>query len=127
MKVVLLDTHAWAWSLTGDSRLSETATLAMTNAEKVLVSPASFFEIGQKVRLGKWPEMDSLVDRLPDILEEQGGSVAALDSRICLAAGTMVWAHRDPFDRLLAASASHYRLPIVSADAIFDGIIPRIW
>ena len=127
MKAVLLDTHTWAWSLTDDNRLSKKAISAMTNAETVLVCPISFFEIGQKVRLGKWPEMKSHVDRLPEILEEQGGSVAALDPRICLSAATMLWDHRDPFDRLLAASAVHYRLPIISIDAIFDGIIPRIW
>lgn len=127
MTSVLLDTHSWAWSLTDDPRLSLVARRAMDRAENVLVSPISFYEIGQKVRLGKWPEMAACVDRLPEILEEQGGSVAALDPRICLRAASMEWAHRDPFDRLLAASATHYGLPLLSADTIFDGIVARIW
>ena len=53
MSAVLLDTHAWAWSLTGDERLSARATDAILGAERVMVSPISFFEIAQKVRLGK--------------------------------------------------------------------------
>jgi PIN domain nuclease of toxin-antitoxin system len=68
-----------------------------------------------------------LVSRLPEILEEQGGTIAPLEARICLAASLMPWEHRDPFDRLLAASASHFHLPLVSADIVFDGVVTRIW
>jgi PIN domain nuclease of toxin-antitoxin system len=127
VKAVLLDTHSWAWSLTGDDRLSDKAIAAMSDAETVLVSPISFFEIGQKLRIGKWPEMTPFVDRLPSLLKEQGGTVASLDALICLTAGTMPWAHRDPFDRLLAATASHHNLPIISADTVFDGLVTRLW
>lgn len=127
MKAVLLDTHAWAWSLTGDSRLSPGAVRAMTSAETVLISPISLSEIGQKVRLGKWPEMSSFVERLVEILEEQGGLLAPLEPRICLAASTLDWNHRDPFDRLIAATASHFNLPLVSTDVVFDGIVTRVW
>jgi PIN domain nuclease of toxin-antitoxin system len=127
MKAVFLDTHAWAWTLTGGSRLSKRARASIEQAQTILVSPISFFEIGQQVRLGKWPEMEPLVDRLPTILDEQGGSVAALDPVVCTTAGTMPWVHRDPFDRLLAATAIRYNLPIVSADAVFDGLIARLW
>ncbi|MFN8611494.1 MAG: type II toxin-antitoxin system VapC family toxin [Vulcanimicrobiota bacterium] len=127
MKGILLDTHTWAWSLTGDSRLSEKAAGAMLQSDNVFVSPISFFEIGQKVRLGKWPEMQPWVDNLPSLLEEQGGSIADLDPLVCLTAGTMTWEHRDPFDRLLAATSFRYGLPIVSADTAFDGFVPRLW
>ena len=53
MTAVLLDTHAWAWSLAGDDRLSKPALAAIEAADTVLVSPITFFEIAQKVRLGK--------------------------------------------------------------------------
>ena len=46
---------------------------------------------------------------------------------ICLTGGTMDWHHRDPFDRLLAATALHYAYPLISADTVFDGIVERIW
>jgi PIN domain nuclease of toxin-antitoxin system len=127
LKAVLLDTHSWAWSLAADRRLSAAALGAIDGAQNVLVSPITFFEIAQKVRLGKWPEMEPFVSRLPALLAEQGGDIAALVPEICIAAGMMPWAHRDPFDRLLAATATHYSLPIVSADSIFDGIVTRLW
>jgi PIN domain nuclease of toxin-antitoxin system len=122
-----LDTHSWAWSLTRDARLSARAINAIEGAWTVFISPISFFEIAQKVRLGKWPEMGRHADRLLGMLETQGGSIAALNPAICVNAGLMTWEHRDPFDRLLAATASYYNLPIISADTIFDGVVTRIW
>ena len=129
MTTVLLDTHThtWAWSLSGDARLSKPALAAISAADTVLVSPISFFEIAQTVRLGKWPEMEPFVGRLAALLGEQGGSVAGFDPSICIAAGMMAWTHRDPFDRLLAATATHFNLPLVSADTAFDGIVSRLW
>lgn len=108
-------------------RLSAKARATIEQAQTVLLSPISFFEIGQKVRLGKWPAMEPFVPRLTEILEEQGGRVVELTPVVCLQAATMDWPHRDPFDRLLAASAAHHDLPLVSADSVFDGIVTRVW
>ena len=124
---ILLDTHAWTWSLAGDARLSTPALDAIGSADTVLVSPISFFEIAQKVRLGKWPEMVPFIERLPGLLQDQGGMVAGFGPAICLTAGMMDWSHRDPFDRLLAATARQGALPLVSADTVFDGVVTRIW
>ncbi|TWB22023.1 PIN domain nuclease of toxin-antitoxin system [Nitrospirillum amazonense] len=99
----------------------------MQTAGAVLVSPITFFEIAQKVRLGTWPEMEPFVTQLPALLEQQGGLVATLEPAISITAGTMDWSHRDPFDRLLAATALHHNLPLVSANTMFDGIITRLW
>jgi PIN domain nuclease of toxin-antitoxin system len=123
----LLDTHVWAWSLTNDRRITERARIELTKAQTILVSAISFFEIAQKVRLGKWPEMAPYVDRLSDLLEAQRGVATALEAADSLIAGTMEWPHRDPFDRLLAASAVRRGVAIVSADAVFDEVVARVW
>ena len=125
MTAVLLDTHAWAWSLTGDSRLTASALKHIVEASAVYVSPISLFEIGQKVRLGKWREMEVYIDRLPMLLDEQGGRIATLTPVVALQAARMDWSHRDPFDRIIAATADHYDLLLISADAMFDGMVPR--
>ena len=90
------------------------------------MSAISFFEIAQKVRLGKWPEMTPYVDRLSDLLERQRGIATALEAADSLMAGTMEWPHRDPFDRLLAASALRRGVAIVSADPVFDAVVARL-
>jgi PIN domain nuclease of toxin-antitoxin system len=127
LTTLLLDTHVWAWSLTNDRRISDRARKEMVEAPTILVSAISFFEIAQKVRLGKWPEMARHVDRLPTLLARQRGVPASLEAEDCLMAGEMEWPHRDPFDRFLAASALRRRVPIVSADPVFDAVVARIW
>ena len=127
LTTLLLDTHVWAWSLTDDRRISERARREMVEAQTILVSAVSFFEIAQKARLGKWPEMTAHVERLPALLASQRGVAASLEPEDCLLAGTLDWPHRDPFDRFLAASALRRRLPIVSADPVFDALLSRVW
>jgi PIN domain nuclease of toxin-antitoxin system len=127
LTAILLDTHVWAWSLIDDPHLSQRTREAFASADDIIVSAIAFFEIAQKVRLGKWPEMASYVDRLLPLAESQQAHVISLEPEDCLMAGTMEWAHRDPFDRLLAASALRRRVPIVSADAVFDAVLARIW
>lgn len=129
MKHVLLDTHAWVWSFAEVEQLSESAKEVIAAADAVFVSPISFFEIGQKVRLGKWPEMEPMVEKLPAVLKEQGGLPAAFTSEICLHASLRVWAHRDPFDRLLASTAELSDMKLISKDEAFDAVgeIHRVW
>lgn len=129
MSAVLLDTHAWAWSFADSGKLTAAARAAIEAAEAVLVSPISFFEIGQKVRLGKWPEMEGHAGDLVEILRGQGGLSAPLGPDVCLSAALLNWSHRDPFDRLLAATAQAVAVPLISADTVFDDLpgISRVW
>ena len=129
MTRVLLDTHAWAWSLSVSERLSPSARTAIAEADIRYVSPISLYEIGQKARFGRWPEMQPLVPRLVEIATEQGNAIAPLDAAICLSAATLDWPHRDPLDRIIAATCLAEGLALVSADAAFDGLggLTRVW
>lgn len=133
MKHVLLDTHAWIWSLTGDARLSPSAIVAVEQAETVSICAISLFEIGQKVRVGKWPEMEPFLQRLIGLANEQGGQLVEVSAEVSLLAATLVWQHRDPFDRLIAATAMARGLTLISADIAFDALVTepswpgRIW
>lgn len=122
MSGLLLDTHAWVWSFSDGTRLSSAARAAILEADAVYVSPISFFEIGQKVRIGKWPEMVGRAPDLPQILVDQGGIQAPLTAEICIDAGLWDWPHRDPFDRLIAATARVLDLSLVSCDTVFAGL-----
>jgi PIN domain nuclease of toxin-antitoxin system len=130
---ILLDTHAWAWSLTADARLSPGALAAMERADTVSISAISLLEIGQKVRLGKWPEMQPFLSRLVGLADEQGGRFVDMSPEASLAAATLEWSHRDPFDRIIAATAITRGLTLISADTAFDGLAAepkwsgRIW
>lgn len=119
MTAVLLDTHAWVWSLTDPLLMSDRARAAILGADAVMVSPISFFEIGQKVRLGKWPEMAGYVATLDGLLAEQGGTSAPFTPAIALQAALRDWPHRDPFDRILASTAESLGVPLISRDPVF--------
>ena len=62
---VLLDSYSFAWFLTGNSRLSGRASVAVQAPEAtVLVSAASAWEIATKARTGRWPEAQAIVEDL---------------------------------------------------------------
>jgi PIN domain nuclease of toxin-antitoxin system len=127
--MVLLDTHVWAWMLTEDPNLSPKARAAIDGADALFLSPITFYEIAQKVRLGKWPLMEAFVDRLAEHAADAGLALAPLRAEVALLAGTLDWPHRDPFDRLIAATALVNGWVLLSADPAFDTLIGlrRIW
>ena len=53
---LLLNTHAFLWFITNDSQLSAAARVLIADqSNEILVSPASYWEIAIKVKLGKYP------------------------------------------------------------------------
>ena len=119
MSAVLLDTHAWIWSLMDSARLGGGAKTAILDADAVHVSPISVYEVVRKARLGKWPEIVPHVDALLN----EGQTVSAPFTRTVAArAGALDWAHRDPFDRLIAATAIEMGWALISRDSEFDAL-----
>jgi len=128
MSAYLLDTNAFAMALTDDARLPSGARARMETATRLSVSVISFYEIGQKVRLGKWPQMAPHVQGLDARAHEDGYDLLPMTARVSLAASLLDWAHRDPFDRFIAAAAQAEGLPVLSSDAAFDEIaVQRYW
>lgn len=126
---LLLDTHSWAWALTSNPRLNRTALAVLDAADLVLLSPISLYEVAQKVRLGKWDEMAPMVGDLEGAVLRQGIGFAALTPEIATMAGLLDWPHRDPFDRMIAATALVMGVALISADPVFDGVagLRRVW
>lgn len=126
--MLLLDTHAWAWAFSGDPLLSRQARQAMDEADGLILSAVTFYEITYKVNLGKWPQMQPFVARLTE-LAEGDVFIAPVTAELSVMAGQLDWPHRDPFDRHLAATALLFGLPLISADTVFDTLpgLSRIW
>jgi PIN domain nuclease of toxin-antitoxin system len=94
----------------------------------ILVSAASAWEITTKVRIGKLPGAVEVAGDVSGCIARQ--RFDSLDITVLHAqrAGRLPGAHRDPFDRMLAAQAQIEDLPIVSNDLIFDGYsVTRMW
>lgn len=119
----LLDTHVFYWLLTGPDHLPDDALEVLRNPRTGLwVSAASAFEIANKVRLSKWPQAEFLTTAWPPRLDEIRARPMPLEDEDMLLAGTMVWEHRDPFDRMLASQAIRRGITLVSLDPVFTQI-----
>lgn len=127
---VLLDTHVVLWWLLGDRRLPARVRglIADRESTRVWVSAASGWEIATKHRLGKLAVADQLVTDLALVLQEQAFEVLPISLVHAVRAGAAAAAHRDPFDRLIAAQAILEGAPVVSADGAFDSLgAARMW
>ena len=126
---LLLDTHAILWWFFNDPRLSTTAYDLIAESDNVLLaSSASAWEIATKHRLGKLPEVKEIVRRYPVLLREARMTELTINSAHALRSGSYPQAHRDPFDRMLAAQAEIEDIPLLSADTAFaDFPIECIW
>ncbi|OAH98483.1 twitching motility protein PilT [Methylomonas methanica] len=125
----LLDTHALLWWLDGDEKLSRIAKEWIAEPSHViLVSAASAWEIATKVRIGKLPGAEAVVDSFQDCLKEQGFTPLAITTDHALRAGCLPGPHRDPFDRMLIAQAQAENIALISNEALFDSYgVRRIW
>ena len=128
---MLLDTHVLVWALLAPDHLSQTAYDALAGASERVVSAASLYEITYKAQLGKWPEVAPLLATDLDAgLRANGFEVAAATGAIMERAGRLAWSHRDPFDRLIVATAQQRGLELISKDGTIDEApdgIKRIW
>lgn len=117
---LLLDTHALAWWLGDNPKLSRKAhDLIAAPSNAVFVSAASAWEIATKTRIGRWPEAMALASMFPGIVEANGFEPLAITVRHAMHAGALIAAHADPFDRMLAAQAELEEMTLVTADPAF--------
>ncbi|WP_271952259.1 type II toxin-antitoxin system VapC family toxin [Ruegeria faecimaris] len=129
MKPVVLDTNALAMVLTDDRRLPDEIRTTISNAPRTSISAISFYEIGQKVRLGKWDAMAKFAPDLVEIVVADGFDLISLSPDQAVRASLLEWSHRDPFDRMIAAVAIGENAHLASSDAAFDELkdVTRVW
>jgi len=117
---VLLDTNIFLWCIAGEeSRLSARAVRAVHDeANELLLSAASLWEIALKVRAGKLalPEEPEFFREHMTKLGIAG--VAPIEARHVYGVFALPDHHRDPFDRLLVAQCRAEGLPLVASDRL---------
>jgi PIN domain nuclease of toxin-antitoxin system len=120
---VLLDTHVLVWWLTDAADLpAAMRPLIKDRLNTIYVSAASCWEIAIKVRSGKWSEAAGLVPGIADVLSRARLAPLPVTVQHAERAGLLDIAHKDPFDRLLAAQALDEGLAVASVDPVFRRI-----
>lgn len=125
----LLDTHALLWAVLSPAALSGEASAIIANeANIILVSTASAWEIATKVRIGKLPGAEVFERDFLDVIDDAGYTQMPIDTACALRAGRLAGDHRDPFDRMIAAQSLAEDIPVLSSDPQLDTFgIRRVW
>lgn len=117
----LLDSHVILWAAFQPAKLSRKARNVVRNLGCPLtVSAMSAYELGYKFRAGKLPGLDALFVGYERHIREITHDELAVSSAHALTAASLDWAHRDPFDRVLAAQAMIEGLTLITADPVFN-------
>jgi PIN domain nuclease of toxin-antitoxin system len=115
---LLLDTHIWLWASLEPARLPAWIGAALAASDNELwLSPLSGWELAQLCRKGRLQLDRPWAEWLTSSARAAGLRDAALSAPVVLAADRVRVPHRDPVDWLLAATARHYDLALVTLDA----------
>ena len=115
--MILLDTCSLLWLVGAPGSLSAAAGAALAQpGTHVFFSTISVFEIGQKAARGKLSLPQSLEEWIEAAAAHHGLEELSLDRRSAIRAAGLPDLHRDPFDRLLIATAQVQRLTLLTPD-----------
>lgn len=119
-EIIVLDTHIWFWWITQEHQRFPLEWLTLIeNADQIVVSPVSCFEIALAHQRGKLNLPCATGDWLQQALTPSGVELLPLTSGIAARAVTLSPVHKDPFDRLIIATALEHQARLASVDGIF--------
>ena len=112
----LLDTHAVLWIAESSTRLSPKvrALAGSCDAEDFAVAAISLLEIARKAHTGEIDLKPDAATWLDDLAHRF--RILPLTPRIVWRSVEFDWAHKDPADRLICATALEHKLNLVTHD-----------
>ena len=114
--MLVLDTCALLWYCLDPISLSPAAREATQQADTLIVSSISFWEIAMKEKKGEL-ELPMSPENFVLMVERVGKiRVMPVETAHWLASVKLEWEHRDPADRLITAVATLFRAGLVTAD-----------
>ena len=119
---LLLDTHIWIWALYSPEKLSGAVRRQLENPRNELfLSPVSIWEARHLVRRKRLRIKTGFSDWLEIVFARVPLTEAPFNFAVAVEASGIELPESDPGDVFLAATASVFRLTLVTADAQFAG------
>ena len=113
----LLDTHTALWFVNEHERLSrETREILLDETHSFYISIASVWEIAIKSSIGKLTAFKGGIKAFLTKIEDSPISILPIEPCHIETVEALPFIHRDPFDRLLIATAKTDGLIIMTAD-----------
>jgi len=109
----LLDTHIVLWFLNGE-KLSEKTRELIQNGENY-VSVVSLWEVAIKMNIGKFSFNGGFAAFL-ELVKNNGFNILPIKNEYMEKLFELPLIHRDPFDRMLVASAAAENITVITSD-----------
>lgn len=115
---VLLDSCAFVDLAVNAQSLTEEAVLAFQdNNNDIFLSVATVWELGIKKSLGK---LHFDITGAIDLLTQNGITALDISLPATLLVNELPYHHKDPFDRIIIATAKLNQMTVLTSDAIFN-------
>ena len=112
----ILDTCAFIWAVQNSPNLSPKVLAILDGDDDVFVSQASFWEIAIKQTTGKL-DLDKDMFALEDLCKTEEIQILPLELAYFERIKSLPLIHRDPFDRIIMASAIEEDLILLTDDS----------
>jgi len=124
----LIDTHTALWYFKGDEKLSKTAyEIIYYSSNPIFLSIASAWEIAIKIGLGKLKFTGKSAGFIR-LAEDDDITILPIKPSHLTALETLPMIHRDPFDRLLIATALAEEMTLITVDENIQRYeVSQIW
>lgn len=119
-EIIVLDTHIWFWMMTQElERFPAQWQDEIDTASRVGVSPVSCYEVALANSRGRLELPCAADEWFEAALEPAGIELLPLTADIAFRAVNLSPVHKDPFDRMIIATALSYNAKLASVDGVF--------
>ena len=125
----LIDTQILIWFQLNDNQLKTTIHAILSDPNNtIFLSEVSLYEIAIKKKINKLPELPASIEDIVMVANQDGFNFLTIRQSHIIAYNSipLFTNHKDPFDRLIIATALVENLPLISADESFDLYVPQI-
>ena len=120
-EVIILDTHIWLWLVNANfAEFLAHWRERIESAARVGISPVSCYEMAMAHRKGRIKISTTPQEWFQQALAPVGIELFPLTANIAARAVELSPVHKDPFDRLIIATALEYGAKLASVDGLFS-------